>query len=259
MGAIYTRTLKGAFFILLFFLVLWQIISFFNLIDEFWLPAPYKFFSTVYIFFSEGIIQKHILITVKRLLLGFLLGSISGLLVSYICCSSRKIRFFLEPLIYITFPIPRFAVLPFIILIFGTGMSSKIIFIALAAFFPVTINTIKGITEVNTNFSEVALHYGAKGFKLFTRVIFPGSLQSAFVGLRISLGMSLAYVTVIEYLSAMDGIGAMLWMSLQILRIDQLLLGILIITMLSIILISLLTVIEKLAMPWVQRNDRDAY
>lgn len=206
---------------------------------------------------KTGELQQHFFITLKRVFLGFSLGIAFGLGVGSLCGLSQKISNFLQPLIYFTYPIPRFALLPFMILIFGTGIWSKVIFIAMGAFFPVVINTISGINHINTDFLELARHYGAKGWRMYRRVILPGSLPLVFTGMRISIGLSLTYVIIIEYLTATDGIGAIMWLAMYTLRIDRLLLSTIIIAILNIILISLLRYAEKFLIPW-NNEERDA-
>lgn len=251
----YKETLEISFLLVLITIILWQIIYYFKLIDAFWLPSPHKFIGTAFKLFKLGVIQEDIFITLKRFLPGFILGSFLAIVVGSLCGISRKLSAFLEPLIYLMLPIPRVALLPFLVLIFGTGISSKIIYVAMGAFFPVVINTISGVSQVNNNFLEVAKHYGARGWRLYRKVILPGSLPSIFIGLRVSIGLSLTYVTVIEFLTASDGIGAMIWLSLQTLRIDKLFLGIVVIALLNVILILLLKGIEGLFVPWNEDKE----
>lgn len=246
----YKKTLKSSFLIILITIIIWQVFYYFKLIDSFWFPSPHKIISTAYRLFRIGIIQNNIFATLKRFIPGFIIGSFFGLIVGFLCGMSRKLSVFLEPLIYLVLPIPRFALLPFMILIFGTGIGSQIIYIAIGAFFPVVINTISGINQINKNFVEAAMHYGAKGWRLYKRIILPGSMPSIFIGLRLSAGLSLTYVTVIEFLTATDGVGAMIWLSLQTLRMDKLFLGVALVALLNVLFISLLNAIEHILVPW---------
>jgi len=256
----YKETLKISFFLVIITITFWQIIYSFKLIDAFWLPSPHKFIGTAFKLFKLGVIQENFFITLERFLPGFILGSFLAIVVGSLCGISRKLSDFLEPLVYLMLPIPRFALLPFLVLIFGTGIGSKIIYVAMGAFFPVVINMISGVNQVNNNFLEAAKHYGARGWKLYLRVILPGSLPEIFIGLRMSIGLSLTYVTVIEFLTASDGIGAMIWLSLQTLRIDKLFLGVAVIALLNVVLILLLKGVENLLVPWNKdKEDPVAY
>ena len=246
----YKETLVISFLLFLVMIIFWQMICYFKLIDVFWLPSPHKFFETAFKLFKLGVIQENIFITLRRFLPGFILGSLLAIVIGSFCGTSRKLSVFLEPLIYLMLPIPRTALLPFLVLIFGTGISSKIIYVAMGAFFPVVINTISGVSQVNKDFLEVAKHYGAKGWRLYRRVILPGSLPAIFIGLRMSIGLSLTYVTVVEFLTTTDGIGAMIWLSLQSLRMDKLFIGVAVIALLNTSFILLLKGFEWLLVPW---------
>lgn len=231
-------------------ILIWEGVCYWKVVDSFLFPSPWMIVNTAYKMLRTGELQEHIFITLKRFISGFIVGCVLGFSIGYGCGLSKKINNILEPLLYFLYPIPRFALLPFIILIFGTGNFSKIIFVAAATFFPIAINTMRGINSINSNFLEVAKHYGAKGWKLFKRVILPGSLPSVFTGVRISSGIALTFVVVVEFLTTTNGIGAMMWVSLQTLRIDKLFLGVLIIALLNVILNSMVTNIERSLIPW---------
>jgi len=206
--------------------------------------------NTFFQMFLSGELAETTLITLKRFFLGFILGNILGLSIGFFCGISRMARVLMEPLIYSIYPIPRFALLPFLILFFGTGLNSQIFFISMGTFFPLVINTISGIENINSTFLEVAKHNGARGWKLYWRVILPGSLPSIFSGLRISIGLTFTYTIIFEYLAVASGIGAMMWQSLQTLRTDKLLLGTLLIVSINVCLTGILKIAERISMPW---------
>ena len=86
---------------------------------------------------------------------------------------------------------PKISVLPLTMIIFGIGESSKVVTVALAAFFPVLINTVAGVREIRPIHYEVAENYGASVFKVFVRVVVPGSLPLVLAGVRLALNVSL--------------------------------------------------------------------
>jgi NitT/TauT family transport system permease protein len=200
--------------------------------------------------FISGELQQNLLITVKIFLTGLFLGSLAGVLVGLYCRVSKRTSSIPEQLIYLAQPIPRFVLLPFIVLIFGTGVLPKVIFVSLGTFFPMAINTMSGVRNINKNFLEIAMHYGAKGWKSYKRVILPGSLPSIFAGLRISTGFALTYTVIIEFLTATRGIGATLWLSLQMLMMDKLFLCAIIIALLNVTMMYVLKILENYLMPW---------
>lgn len=230
--------------------IFWELASCLKIVDPFLFPAPHKVIKVAYEMFLTGELQGQVMVTLVRFFAGVLWGGIFGLVAGVCCGMSKKVGSFIEPSIYLVCSIPRFVLLPFTMLIFGLGDTVKIIFIGMSIFFPVAINTISGINCINKDFLEIAKHYGAKRLVLYSKVILPGSLPSIFTGLRIGMGIAFTYVIVIEFLIANDGLGAMMWLSLQTLRIDRLFLGAVIIGLLNMTFIFFLRIIERIIMPW---------
>ena len=107
---------------------------------------------------------------------------------------SRYVRAALDPIVAATFPIPKIAILPLIMLYLGIGEASKIAIIAIAVVYLVLINTMVGVLTIDRVYFDVAKSYNAPWRKLFTRVIIPGAAPMIFAGLRLSLGVSLIVI-----------------------------------------------------------------
>ncbi len=241
---------KRVLLLCVLFLAAWLGLERLHLLDRMMFPGPSEVSRTVGSMVRDGELQKHIALTLSRFLSGFLLGGVLGLFLGSLCGLSKKISYFLEPVVYLLYPLPKFALLPFFILLFGMGFMSQVFFIAMGVFFPLAINTMRGMESINAHFIEVAVHYGAKGWDLFKKVIWPGSLASIFSGLRVGVGLALTYTIVNEFLMGTTGIGAMMWMSLQTWRIDRLLIGIFLIAFLNLFFVFLLGVLENVLAPW---------
>lgn len=250
----FKRILVLASFYIVVLVSVWALVCHLKLVDPLLLPPPMEVLGTALKMLRAGELQYQALVSLKRMLGGFLLGGICGLAVGSICGVSKKINHWVEPLLYLAYPIPRFALLPFVMLIFGVGGLSKVMFVAMASFFPVTINTISGINNINDNYLEVARHYGASGWKLYKRVVWPGSLPSIFSALRISISLTVSSTTVIEFLTSTNGLGAMIWLSLQALRTDKLFLGTIVISSLNMMFIFTLKTIQNFSTPWAREK-----
>lgn len=251
------KTTSNKIFLLFFLIIIsvWELSAFLKIIDVFFFPPPSKIIGTACVMLKTGELQQHILVTLTRFFLGLFFGAGLGLIIGYFCGVSKKINSVIEPLIYLIYPIPRFALLPFITLIFGLGLGSKVFFISMAAFFVTFISTINGIKQINSNFLEVAVHYGARGCNLFRSVVLPGSLPAIFAGFRISIGLALTYTIIVEFLTSSDGIGAMMWLSLQNLKIERLFLGAAVIALFNVFSIFLLKHFEYYFIPWNRQED----
>lgn len=231
-------------------LVLWETAARFGLIDTFLFPQPSKVLMTACAMFSSGELARHFLLTFNRFFWGFSCGCLAGVLLGFFYGLSKRVQFFIDPALYLFHPVPKFALLPFLILFFGTGMASKVAFIALSTFFPIAFSTIDGLRQTNKDYLEVARHYGAEGVGLYRRVIWPGVLPWLFSGLRISCGITLTYTIIVEFLTTTNGVGAMMWLSLQTLQIDKLFLGVAVISIWNFIMIGLINRLERMLVPW---------
>ena len=218
--------------------------------DRMMLPPMLQLVRVFFQMCSSGEVSENVLMTLKRFCFGFSLGAGAGLAIGFLCGISKKTRYMLEPLVYFLYPLPRFVLFPFLILIFGSGMGSHVVFVAMGAFFPCVINTLSGFEQINNSLLEVAHHYGAKGWPLFRRVIFPASLPSLFAGLRVALGLALTYTVIVEYLVATKGLGALIWLSLQTFRIDKLVIGGFLVAALNLFFILIVKVSERVVIPW---------
>jgi NitT/TauT family transport system permease protein len=139
----------------------------------------------------QGTIFPHIKATVSRLVLGFLIGGSAGLFLGLSMGWSQRLRTIVDPMIAAIHPIPKIAIFPLIMIIFGIGEASKVAAIAIAAFFPMLINSMAGVRQLNPVYFEVTHNYGASAWKTFSRVVFPGSLPSILAGLRLALNTSM--------------------------------------------------------------------
>jgi len=173
--------------------------------------------------------------TLWRVFQGLLLGGIPGLLLGLIMGWSHRLYTLINPFVAAGHPIPKIAILPLIMIIFGIGESSKVVVIALTAFFPLLINTTAGVQQISPIHFDVAKNYGANLTTIFTRVTFPGSLPLIMTGLRLSLNLALLVAIAVELVSAQEGLGAMIWLAWQTFRTEELYVSLAVTALLGIV------------------------
>src|SRR5215475_15420620 len=122
-------------------LLAWEIAGRLGLIDVRFFPVPSTIIGVMIAMIGSGELIEHVLISLQRILFGFLLGGIPAILIGITMGISRPVRALIDPLIIATYPIPKSAILPFILLIFGLGEMSKVVMVAIGVFFPVAINS----------------------------------------------------------------------------------------------------------------------
>ncbi len=231
-------------------LVIWEVLARSGKISSLFFPAPSVIFLTSIQLITSGKLSIHLGITLWRVFIGFFLGGISGLMLGLAMGWSRPLRMVIDPLIAAAHPVPKIAILPLIMIFFGIGESSKIVVIAVATFFPMLINTVTGVRQINPIHFEVAENYGASLNKILTRVILPGSLPMVLTGARLALNIALLLAIAVELVSAQEGLGAMIWLAWQTLRTEELYVSLFVTAALGMILNFLLQRITLYLVPW---------
>jgi len=234
-------------------LAVWQAGSDIGLVDQRYVPSPVAIAQAGWALAVSGELGKDIWASLRRLALGFALGAVPGVLVGMVMGLSRWVRAALDPLVAALYPIPKVAILPLLMLVFGLGDASKVAVVAMSVLFLTIINTTVGVVQLDRIYFDVARNYGTPWYKLFARVILPGALPTIFAGLRISLGVSLVVLVSAEFVASDSGIGYLIWTSWQTLVVENMFVGIIVVTILGVLTTFLLRECERLLIPW--RHD----
>jgi NitT/TauT family transport system permease protein len=237
-------------FSMVFLISLWEAAVDLRWVDSPFFPSPSTIARLTLDLTSNGELTEHLSITLARMFAGLFAGSIAGLIIGLAMGWSKTIRALLDPVVSVIYPLPKIALLPLIMLLVGLGEGPIILIIALGAFFPVLVNCVAGVANIDPIYFDVAQNYGASKFKTFTRVVLPGSLPVALAGLRLALGMSLLLAVVVELSIGTKGLGAMLWLSWQTFRIERIYVAIVVIAILGLLLNWLLGLASKRLVPW---------
>ena len=235
-------------------LLLWELSARTGLIDTRFFPAPTSIVRQGVDLAGSGELWGHLSASLQRLLWGSLLGGIPALLIGIAMGLYRPIRAAIDPLISATYPVPKSAILPLILLIFGLGEASKIVMVALGVFFPVVINTISGVMQIDKIYLDVGKNFRASRWQTFRTVALPGALPSIMAGIKLGIGMGLILIAIAEMVGAKTGIGFMIWDAWQILSVETMYVGLIVISILGFLLTLILNEIEGWILPWKQER-----
>ena len=233
-------------------LLVWEVAVQAGLLDRRFFPPPSSVMRVLFNMVMSGEIVGHLSISLQRIVFGFLLGAIPGILIGLLSGWSRGVRAFVDPIVAATYPIPKIALLPLIMLIFGLGEASKVVTVAIAVFFLVLITTAHGVMHIDPVLIEAGQNYGAGGWRLFANVILPASLPSIFTGLRLALGTSLLVIVAAEFVAANQGIGYLIWISWSTMAVGKMYAGLVVIAVLGLLFTSGLGRLGRALMPWAQ-------
>jgi len=235
-------------------LAAWQLLSWAGALDPRFIPSPLGIGEAAYALMRSGELFHHVWVSLMRIVAGFVIGAVPGILIGLAMGVSRWTRAAIDPLVAALFPIPKISLLPLIMLYLGIGEASKVALVALGVVFLVLINAMAGVLAIDPIHFDVARNYRAPRYKLWTRVVIPGALPMIFVGMRLGIGVAFIVIVAAEFVAARSGIGYLIWTSWETLRIENMFVGIIAITILGVATTLLLREVERIAMPW--RRER---
>jgi len=231
-------------------LLLWEVLVQVGLLDKRFFPAPSSIVSTFTNLIATGELFKHLQASIGRIFVGFMLGAVPALIVGVAMGLSRWLRAFLSPMVAALYPIPKIAILPLVMLIFGLGEPSKYVIIAIGVFFLVLYNTMAGVMNIPNIYLDVGRNFGASKFQFFTTVALPGALPLIFTGIKLAAGVALLIIVAAEFVGAKTGIGYLIWQSWQTFSVETMYVGLVVISMLGYLVSLGLDELEHVLIPW---------
>ncbi len=214
------------------------------------LPSPLGVVRTVLEEIAGGGLFKHIGISALRVALGFLIGGTLGALVGTLVGVNRAAERALDPTLQALRSIPSLAWVPFLLLWLGIDEAPKLTLIAIGAFFPVYVNIVSGIRQVDRKLLEVGRIFGLGGAESIARIVLPASSPYLLAGLRIGLGQSWLFLVAAELIASTRGLGFMLIDGQNSARPDLMLVSIVALALLGKMSDGVLRGIEKRALAW---------
>ena len=231
-------------------LAVWEALSRSGRIDPLFWPAPSSLWGTFREEIERGGLLTDVRVSLLRILGGFLLGAVPGVVLGLAMGLSWPIRVFVMPRAAAVYAIPKIPVLRLVILVFGIGETSKVVIVALSIFFLVVLNTMAGVLAIDSTYRDVAKSFGANPVEMFFTVALPGATPAIFTGLRLALGFSLIVIVGAEFLSPRGGVGHFIWESYQTLAIKKMFVGLIVTGILGWLLTLALDLVERIVVPW---------
>ncbi len=218
------------------------------------LPAPSAVIAALVDLAASGLLLKHTLVSLQRVLLGFGLSVALALPLAVLMSASRPARAVLDPLLEFVRQVPPLALIPLLILWLGIGETQKLGIIVLASFFPVFLGFRGGIAGVDPKLVEVGRVAGLSRREILTRIVLPSALPELVVGLRISLGYSWRALVGAELIASSAGLGYMIIDAENLARTDIVLAGILVIGTIGLFSDLILRLAIGRAFPWLSAH-----
>ena len=235
---------------LLVVLGLWQLAGAVSLVNPLFLPTPLAICRAIYQLAITGVLWHHVSWSLMRIGAGWVLGTVAGVAVGFAIGLFTIARSVGITFISALFPIPKIALLPLLILWLGIGEEPKVATIALGVFFSTAISVYSGVDAVPRNLIRMAQSFNVPFATIVRRVIWPGALPSILAGFRITASIALLLVVSAEMIGAEFGIGAFVLQAGNLMQTDQLLAGVVILSLFGLAVGKLISFLEARLLHW---------
>ena len=229
---------------------LWQLASNAGWANPLFLPPPSAIAVAIWKLATSGALWQHVSWSIMRIGSGWIIGTVAGVLVGFAIGLSTLARSVGITFISALFPIPKIALLPLFILWMGIGEKPKIVTIALGVFFSTAISVYSGVDAVPRNLIRMAQSFNVPFHAIVRRVIWPGALPSVLAGFRITASIALLLVVSAEMIGAQFGVGAFVLQTGNLMQTDQLLAGIVILSVFGLAVGKLINLLEARLLHW---------
>ncbi|MGI9422031.1 MAG: ABC transporter permease [Hyphomicrobiaceae bacterium] len=214
------------------------------------LPRPSQVLMTFGELYQSGLLWKHLVPSLTRLVVGAAIGASVGIAIGVLIGLFSYVRSGLVPLVAALFPIPKIALLPLFVIWFGIDEGSKYALIALGTFTPTVVATYGAVDNVDRTLIRMGQSFGLTWLSIVRKIVLPGAMPGILSGLRISLAIAIILLVAAEMLGAEYGIGAYILQAGSLYDLERLFTGVVILSCLGVLVSAAITVIERRMLVW---------
>jgi ABC-type nitrate/sulfonate/bicarbonate transport system permease component len=231
-------------------LAIWEVFARTGVLDTRFWPAPTTIISNLWDALLHGTLRHDIGVTTLRMLIGIAIGGVAGIIVGLGMGLSRTCRALVRPLIAMTYPIPKIAILPLFLLIFGTGETAMWMIVAVGMFYLVAMNTFAGIGEIDPIYDETATVYQVSHWRRIWTVALPGALPLMLTGIELGIGVGFLLVVSAEFVNGQSGLGHAIWQAWQTFNVPLMYAALAVIAIYGLIVQMAMRFLHKRLVPW---------
>lgn len=214
------------------------------------LPRPSDVFATFVDLWQSGLLWKHLVPSITRLIVGAAIGAALGIGIGILIGLFSLIRAGLVPVVAAIFPVPKIALLPLFVIWFGIDETSKYALIAFGTFTPTVVATYGAVDNVDRSLIRMGQSFSLSWFSIVRKIVLPGAMPGILSGLRISLAIAIILLVAAEMLGAEFGIGAYILEAGSLYDLERLFVGVAILSILGVLVSLGVGLIEKRLLNW---------
>lgn len=222
-------------------------------VPAYMLPSPIDVVKAFADNFS--IMMKQAAVTLQETLYGLLIGIAIAFVIASLMDRFTIINKALYPVLVVTQTIPTIAIAPLLVLWMGFGMAPKITLVVITTFFPIAIGLLNGFQSVDEDAINLMRSMGARMLQIFRIIKLPNATASFFSGLRISAAYAVVGAVVSEWLGGFEGLGVYMTRVKKAYAFDKMFAVIVFISAISLVLMGIVVLLEKISMPWVHKKE----
>jgi NitT/TauT family transport system permease protein len=229
---------------------LWQLASSSGALPRLFLPAPDAIARALWQLTVSGVLWQHLSASLVRLTIGWVVGTVFGVGMGLAVGLWSALRSPVMAVVAALFPIPKIALVPLFIIWFGIGEGSKIATLAFGVFFPTVIATAGGVDNVPRSLIRMGQGFGLSTLAIVRKIVLPGALPAILSGFRVTASIAIVLLVAAEMIGAERGIGAFVLEAGNLYDIDNLLAGIVVLSMLGLVVSWLIGLAERALLGW---------
>ncbi len=201
---------------------------------------------------DAGMYAANLLVTAQEVVIGAAAGILAGFLLAVVMAEFNIVERAVMPLVVVVMVTPIVAIAPALVVAFGFGMTPKYIVTGLVVFFPMLVNSLAGLREVDGRALDVMRTLHASRWEIFRHLRFPGSMPYFFAGLRIALPLAIVGAAVAEFVAAgqQAGLGSLVTVSAAQANLPVTWASIALLCVMGVVLVSLLAIVRKRVLWW---------
>lgn len=227
-------------------ILLWEAGARLGWLDPFFFSSPVEILRTAVIKWRSGELGRDILYTGSSTLLGFVLGTLAGSVLGLLFWFSRKTALVAEPWLVVLNALPKLALAPVMVILFGIGFSSKVVLAFLMTVITAAISAWSGVKAVDPALSTLMISLGARPVQIFTHLVVPSAMPWIISGLRVNIALAMAGSIVGEFIASDRGLGRMIVYAGTTFDLKLVWVGVVVLSLLSVMMYLGVVALEKL-------------
>ena len=234
----------------LFLFAIWEALSRAGVLDRRFFPPPSEILESAIAMAQGGQLADSVGASLRRLAIGYAIGALAGTVVGLWLGLSTWSRALLEPWLLLTYPIPKLAIFPLLVLVVGVGEPPIIILLSVTVFYIVVWNAMAGVVAIKPVIMDVGRDCNATFLQSVVTIALPASAPHILTGLEVALGLAYIVLVAVEFVGAQSGLGHVIWSSWQLFDVAPMYVAIMTISLLGYVSVLALRAIGNVLVPW---------